>query len=143
MLLAHILRMPQLGAALSKLVMNSPLKRAFTEVFFTCANCSNYVAQLAFAVVSKQQNHLLTGAVAQARFLDAQHTRSYLGQLHLRTSDTFPDKQQMFAAGYLEAWMTAGRIRWAPGWGLERSAADLSLEPCITPAAKVMQHASY
>lgn len=51
------------------------------------------------------------GAVAQARFLDAQHTRSYLGQLHLRTSDMFPDEQQMFAAGFLEAWMTAGRIR--------------------------------
>ena len=89
-----------------------------------------------------QQSRILlpTGAVAQARFLDAQHTRSYLGQLHLRTSDMFPDEQQMFAAGYLEAWMTAGRIRWGTAKHLagDQDAVpyDLCMEPFITPPAR-------
>ncbi|CAK0735312.1 hypothetical protein CVIRNUC_000560 [Coccomyxa viridis] len=49
-------------------------------------------------------------SVAYARYVDAAQTRSYTGQLHLSTSEAFSDHDQMFAAGYLEGYMTARRI---------------------------------
>ena len=45
--------------------------------------------------------------MAYARYVDAAQTRSYTGQLHLSTSEAFSDHDQMFAAGYLEGYMTA------------------------------------
>ena len=46
--------------------------------------------------------------MAYARYVDAAQTHSYTGQLHLSTSEAFSDHDQMFAAGYLEGYMTAG-----------------------------------
>ena len=45
--------------------------------------------------------------MAHARYVDAAQTRSYTGQLHLKTTEAFSDHDQMFAAGYLEGYMTA------------------------------------
>lgn len=50
------------------------------------------------------------GAVAHGGFTDSRHTRSGFGVLHVHTSAAFPDTQQMFAAGYLEGWLTAGKV---------------------------------
>ena len=48
------------------------------------------------------------GAVAHGSFTDSRHTRSGFGVLHVHTSAAFSDTEQMFAAGYLEGWLTAG-----------------------------------
>ena len=38
------------------------------------------------------------------------HTRSGFGVLHLHASPKAGDEEQMFAAGYLEGWLTAERV---------------------------------
>ncbi len=48
--------------------------------------------------------------MATADYLDAVHSRSGWGQISIRTSSSFPDDQQMWAAGYLEGYLTAARI---------------------------------
>lgn len=40
--------------------------------------------------------------------MDAKHTPSYTGQLHLSTSGSYSDHDQMFAVGYLEGYISAG-----------------------------------
>lgn len=49
-------------------------------------------------------------AVAYGSFLDGSHTVSNFGQLHITTSGDFSDDDQVFAAGYLEGYLTAPRI---------------------------------
>ena len=49
--------------------------------------------------------------MAHGSFTDSRHTRSGFGILHVHTSKVFPDTQQMFAAGFLEGWLTAGTAR--------------------------------
>lgn len=39
--------------------------------------------------------------------MDAEHTPSYTGQLHLSTSGFYADHDQMFAVGYLEGYISA------------------------------------
>ena len=48
------------------------------------------------------------GSVAQGRYVDAKHTPSYTGQLHLSTSGSYSDHDQMFSVGYLEGYISAG-----------------------------------
>ena len=49
--------------------------------------------------------------MARARYIDAKHTPSYTGQLHLSTSGSFSDHDQMFAVGYLEGYISAGWLQ--------------------------------
>lgn len=49
--------------------------------------------------------------MARARYIDAKHTPSYTGQLHLSTSGSFGDHDQMFAVGYLEGYISAGWLQ--------------------------------
>ena len=48
--------------------------------------------------------------MAWGSFLDGAHTRSNFGQLRLATSGAYPDADQLFAAGFLEGFLTAERI---------------------------------
>ncbi len=50
----------------------------------------------------------IAGSVARAQYVDAKYTPSYTGQLHLSTSGSFSDHDQMFAVGYLEGYISAG-----------------------------------
>ena len=52
----------------------------------------------------------MPGAVAWGSFLDGQHTVSNLGHLRVSTSGEYGDADQVFAAGYLEGFLTAPRI---------------------------------
>ena len=49
-------------------------------------------------------------AMATAYYLDSVHSISGWGQISVRTSSQFQDEQAMWAAGYLEGYMTAERI---------------------------------
>ncbi|KAL4421804.1 hypothetical protein ABPG77_009610, partial [Micractinium sp. CCAP 211/92] len=50
------------------------------------------------------------GGVAWGSYLDSLHTRSNFGQLRVTTSGEHPDADQLYAAGYLEGYLTAHRI---------------------------------
>jgi hypothetical protein len=59
-----------------------------------------------------QQRVLLgEGAVAWGEFIDASATKSNFGQLRVQTYGAYPDGDQMFAAGFLEGYITAGKFR--------------------------------
>ena len=47
-------------------------------------------------------------AVAQGVYVDSRHTASNFGKLRIVTLPGQPDTVQMAAAGYVEAWLTAG-----------------------------------
>ncbi|KAK9807611.1 hypothetical protein WJX72_004015 [[Myrmecia] bisecta] len=49
-------------------------------------------------------------AVASGSYIDAVHTVSNFGQLRVSTAAAFDDAEQMYAAGYLEGWLSAERI---------------------------------
>lgn len=46
--------------------------------------------------------------------MDSRHTRGGAGILHVASSPDYTDQQQMFAAGYLEGWLTAGAPVYPP-----------------------------
>ncbi|KAK9864545.1 hypothetical protein WJX84_003217 [Apatococcus fuscideae] len=50
------------------------------------------------------------GSVARGSFKDAVHTPSNFGKFHVKTFGNFKDTQQLYAAGYLEGYLTAARI---------------------------------
>ena len=50
------------------------------------------------------------GGVAWGSFLDGAHTRSNFGQLRVATSGAYADADQLFAAGFLEGFLTAERV---------------------------------
>lgn len=50
------------------------------------------------------------GGVAWGSYLDGLHTRSNFGQLRVTTSGEHPDADQLYAAGFLEGYLTARRI---------------------------------
>ena len=54
------------------------------------------------------QREPLAGSVARGSFKDAVHTPSNFGQFHVETFGNFPDSHQLYAAGYLEGYLTAG-----------------------------------
>ncbi len=69
--------------------------------YLLSSTCSSYQSSLTCV-------KLAAGSVAQGRYVDAKQTPSYTGQLHLSTSGSFSDHDQMFAAGYLEGYISAG-----------------------------------
>jgi hypothetical protein len=50
------------------------------------------------------------GGVAWGSYLDSLHARSNFGQLRVSTSGNYSDEDQLFAAGFLEGYLTAERI---------------------------------
>lgn len=79
------------------------------------------LGRLACAVVRLRCPHTLppgtcrhrlpsAGGVAWGSYLDSLHTRSNFGQLRVTTSGEHPDADQLYAAGYLEGYLTAHRI---------------------------------
>ena len=50
------------------------------------------------------------GSVARGSFKDAVHTPSNFGKFHVETFGNYPDRQQLYAAGYLEGYLTAGEL---------------------------------
>jgi len=50
-------------------------------------------------------------AAAWGSYKDPKHTKNNFGRLHITTSDDFSDKDQVYAAGWLEGFMTARDIR--------------------------------
>jgi hypothetical protein len=54
--------------------------------------------------------HKQTNAVAWGSYLDSSHTVSNFGQLRVTTSGDYSDADQVFAAGWLEGYLTAPRI---------------------------------
>ncbi|KAK2076982.1 hypothetical protein QBZ16_005210 [Prototheca wickerhamii] len=51
-----------------------------------------------------------TDGVAWGRYVPGRHTASNFGQLTVNTSGAYSDEQQMFAAGFLEGYLTATEI---------------------------------
>eukprot|EP00879_Flechtneria_rotunda_P007490 GHRR01007858.1.p1 GENE.GHRR01007858.1~~GHRR01007858.1.p1 ORF type:complete len:452 (+),score=148.73 GHRR01007858.1:378-1733(+) len=68
------------------------------------------------SVVKDQHGHFAyqsgvqPGAVAHGVYVDSADTISNFGKLRISTSASFSDKDQMAAAGWLEGYLTAGRI---------------------------------
>lgn len=52
----------------------------------------------------------LAGGIAWGSYLDGLHARSNFGQLRVTTSGEHPDADQLYAAGFLEGYLTANRI---------------------------------
>ena len=66
-----------------------------------------HLVQAVSSLMQSECDSFRADAVAHGRYVDAKHTPSYTGQLHLSTSGAYSDHDQMFAAGYLEGYMSA------------------------------------
>ncbi len=53
---------------------------------------------------------LPAGGVAWGSYYDGRHSKSNFGQLRVSTSRAYDDSTQLFAAGFLEGYLTAERI---------------------------------
>ena len=74
---------------------------------------------------------MLPGSAAQAKYVDARITASGFGQLHIKTSGV-SDLDQVYAAGLLEGWLTAGAAHAHQG-SLHDHQGSLTTNPCPQP----------
>nr|QOL01101.1 putative extracellular protein CSOL_028 [Pseudococcomyxa simplex] len=79
-----------------------------------CAAAAGHITHIAvvqshgtFQIVSDTEH---PGALATASYLDSLHTSSGWGQLSISTKAGSPDALQLYAAGFLEGYLTAHRI---------------------------------